>query len=786
MELSTNRGTGEHVSHVLTAVFDINSGPTVKHQYPASIPGDQNLIAELMLPDQSHARKEDWTVFFLYRQPGCTSFEYHIQSIETKLGAAKFYVLNLVNTKYTRDVKRGAIVKAMCIVTRHPFFHVFKPLLMLSLDDYFKTESVSSLKNLYDAINGTDLTHMPVFDSYERSILSAYSKSNMFIEKFEQADTQSMISSLDLNTQKKSPDLDNQPRSPDLKRESKPVGSSKIGPESGPHESSATNIPNLSSSAYSRTQPYHRAQPSNQDTKDTAARSKPNYYIDLKSNGQRLITRNITRDTHFFETRVLFHEMKIPIKIPTNVEPEEVGSFSVAALAQTMLSVSQPFGVLHKELTVYGAYTPPLLVLINALLTQKRILFVGLNNPSGQVSERVLAACYLASGGFLRPFTTNAFPYTDLSKADEVMSCPGYIAGVKNPAFGHHREWWDIFVDLENNTMRISPEVEGGYVLDKNVAKEQGPDYASSLMEPADSKSAAAEKGKANAFYLKSVASVTNSSDAEFVKSVRQMLEDHFSESSVRALCREYVRRFVRIAASYEQHKYGRCAFWPETGSIEHGYVWAHDYQRVSDFYLYGRVIEGWRRSQSYKCYVEDCRRSWPAPPKKAVDFEYRMDLLKSGTLSTAAAGHEFLVLADNVQDDQDITRFIAGTLGSSETGNGNSVLHYIAMGMLHQDPEVRDATVGLIWRIHDHPAGRHLFAALNPFFVVAYRRLLSQYIDAHGLLRQGDHELTGCKTETTERKTGAPGCSIGDPGFKTENPARLTSIESNGSVIEP
>lgn len=34
----------QHVSHILTAVFDINSGPTVKHQYPTSIQGDQKYV----------------------------------------------------------------------------------------------------------------------------------------------------------------------------------------------------------------------------------------------------------------------------------------------------------------------------------------------------------------------------------------------------------------------------------------------------------------------------------------------------------------------------------------------------------------------------------------------------------------------------------------------------------------------------------------------------------------------------------------------------------------------
>lgn len=796
MASSQQLGSRAHVLHVLTAVFDINSGPTVKHQYPNAIPGDQNLIAELMLPDQSHARKEDWTVFFLYNQHDNSSLEYYISSIDDRLKATKLYVLNLVNTKFTKDVKRGAIVKAMCIVTPHPFFHVFKPLLMLSLDDYFKSQSVTTLKNLYEAINSTDLTHMPTFNAYERRILSACSESDMFIEKFEQSDTQSMISSLDSkNKPIESPSSSHTSSSLSLSGNiasntdgSQSLGSHQLSPVSTSSfstfnfdfPSSKTTATRNQTHPQSRTS-YHAVEPgpttdhahssfNSVSTGPTSAgdrdREKPYYYIDLKSNGQRLITRNVTRDTHFYETRVNFNGMKIPVKVPTNFEPEEVGDFSMINLIQTMVGINQPFTVLHKELTIYGPYTPPLLVLIYGLLTQKRILFVGLNNPSGEVSERVLAACYLASGGILRSFTTNAFPYTDLSKADEVMSCPGYIAGVKNPAFGHHKEWWDIFIDLENNIMRISPDIPGGYSPDTNTVKEQGPEYTSSKMETTNSggsgNSADKEKEKTNAFFAKSLACVTNNDDSNFVKKMKHMVEDHFSEVSVRTRCSEYIKKFVRIATSYEKYKYGKSMFWPsqtESGSEldvsskehqrrkasmdrhvtvpGHGYVWANDSQRVADFHIYEQVIEGWRQSLSYQCYVEDCRREWPLWPKLAVDYEYHIDLLHTESLGPNVAAQEYFILADNIQDDDDISHFIAtaGSISTSSSASSNNLLYYVALGMLHPRPEVRDAVIGLMWRIHNHSAGRHFFAKLNPFFLITYNRLLPQFISENGLM---------------------------------------------------
>jgi hypothetical protein len=39
----------------------------MEHQYPAPISGDESMLAELMLPDQTHVRSQDWTIFFLHK-----------------------------------------------------------------------------------------------------------------------------------------------------------------------------------------------------------------------------------------------------------------------------------------------------------------------------------------------------------------------------------------------------------------------------------------------------------------------------------------------------------------------------------------------------------------------------------------------------------------------------------------------------------------------------------------------------------------------------------------------
>ena len=127
------------------------------------------MLAELMLPDQAHVRNQDWTIFFLHKDTsqeeeegerkearqrrrqrrkdraaglldpnevdsGGEDWEPEEDSAEDSEdsepeggeGPPLIYVLNLVNTKQDKTAKRGAVVKAMAICTRHPFLHIYK------------------------------------------------------------------------------------------------------------------------------------------------------------------------------------------------------------------------------------------------------------------------------------------------------------------------------------------------------------------------------------------------------------------------------------------------------------------------------------------------------------------------------------------------------------------------------------------------------------------------------------------------------------------------------------
>ncbi|GJN69083.1 hypothetical protein PLIIFM63780_000729 [Purpureocillium lilacinum] len=687
-----------HVEYILVASFDIDRGPVMEHQYPVAITGDENMLAELMLPDQAHARNQDWTIFFLHkdtsqeeedeerqlkerrrrrrrrlrdRAAGIITEEDGEDAEEDDLdddldddstdsepeggeGPPLIHVLNLVNTKHDKSVKRGAIVKAMAICTRHPFLHIYKPLLLLALEEYFKSPVPETLALLYDAVNAMDLSLMPKLSILERHLLLASENRDLFVEKFEKMIQMRMA-------EDRGEVLDN---------------------GSGDESRSLTKVTSISRAG----------------TKAHVEGGSQSVY-------------SVPRDTHEFESKVMYKGIPIPIKVPTAVMPETVGDFSLIKLIQNFSDPHskspQPFS-LHPHLTTNGTHTHPIIVLVNALLTQKRIVFLGHNMPSGEVAEAVLAACALASGGTLRGFTRHAFPYTDLTKIEDLLNVPGFIAGVTNPTFENHPEWWDILCDLPSGRIKISSRIEPAAVTEGLIFfQQQNPSLANIAA------------GNSNNHQ-------DLTGDAAFMTDILKSIAVRHGERVIRAKWRGWVLKFCRIAAQFEESVYGASALYIGSedqemtlpGASGHGYVWADDAAKNKE--LAGNVtrIEGWRNTRSYYSYIQDLAQLYTVRPLKGLDLAHMHDRLRMQRLTPTQSRDIYLTLSKYIHSYDEIC-LLLNVAPESHAG-----LFYLALGLFHKERDVRLKTADLLERISQHEAGQHWWRSLSRFERLAYERL--------------------------------------------------------------
>ncbi|RKP27902.1 docking domain of Afi1 for Arf3 in vesicle trafficking-domain-containing protein [Syncephalis pseudoplumigaleata] len=403
--MSPSSSSNNHVRYILLAEFDIDRGSSLAHQYPEPTGADENFLAEQMLPDGAHLREEDWTVFFLNRKQKCTPGEGKRNRDSVAMAEQPLlYVLNLVRTKHDSQARRGAVVKAMAICATFPAVDIFKvscnhpltviiliidclqAILLLAMEKYFLAPSVEVLELLFRTVNSLDLSDMPQFSLPEKRILRAWDIPDLFEEKF-------VAASAGRRTRDEAAD-----------------------------GSTATST---------------AAAPAALDQIDEGAEAKRNTtYIDLAAGKSTTATTTtdtgigvtgVRKDRYFFETTITYDSINIPIRVPLTNYTEEVGDFSLIKLISTFSpsspshTLSPPF---HAHLTTAGAHTHPIIVLMNALLTQKRILFLGHERPAGEVANYVLAACAMGSGGggVLRGFTDRAFPYANLAHLDDLLN----------------------------------------------------------------------------------------------------------------------------------------------------------------------------------------------------------------------------------------------------------------------------------------------------------------------------------------------------------------------------
>lgn len=182
-----------------------------------------------------------------------------------------------------------------------------------------------------------------------------------------------------------------------------------------------------------------------------------------------------------FNSIITFNNMNIPVKVPIMLLPDTIGDYlnptdmNFKPNLLTLLDATVASNYHNNELTIYGAATPPIVALINAMLTGKKIIFMSYESSAGHIIDHILLALKLfTGGGILTGILTNynVFPMIDVSKVDLLMECSSYIAGTINPFFKSNDKLWDLLYDLDSNEFHISSQIQEPEYFKNSIAGE--------------------------------------------------------------------------------------------------------------------------------------------------------------------------------------------------------------------------------------------------------------------------------------------------------------------------
>jgi hypothetical protein len=96
-------------------------------------------------------------------------------------------------------------------------------------------------------------------------------------------------------------------------------------------------------------------------------------------------------------------------------------------------------------------------------------------------------------------------------------------------------------------------------------------------------------------------------------------IQAHYGEPAIRARFTEYMTRFVRMSARYEEEFYGHTSIgYPSQpyreGSLGSGFMFADEPTKSREWAVNASRIEGWRKTRSYRYWREVSNGlSWPA-----------------------------------------------------------------------------------------------------------------------------------------------------------------------------
>ncbi|CAM9254849.1 unnamed protein product [Ectocarpus sp. 12 AP-2014] len=352
------------------------------------------------------------------------------------------------------------------------------------------------------------------------------------------------------------------------------------------------------------------------------------------------------------------------------------------------------------------------MAIYNAVLTGRRVIFVGYNHAAGDVCKIVLAACALVSPPIQQGILHRAYPYASLSDLS-FLKTPSYVAGVTNPMFETHREWWDVLCQLDlpngSGTVITTEEMssDGGGGLHRVKSGGVG-----GSMTNTNGEDKSKTGGKDAGLFFQG--------DANFATKLLAGVKGGKGESWARCECHDYTQARRRTACTRAWEGLVNLVLDQHAGLHERLTSVSLDKTMIANEGRLRRLrtsagiterdVDPWARCRGPGGGAAACGRG-----VELRNCIRRIQLEKSVGEEVAAEAFELL---SECLDTEAELQVLLGLLPESKRGAG-----LLALGLLSRSARTRRSTVVLFKKLESFESTRPAVLCMNDFFKLALSR---------------------------------------------------------------
>jgi hypothetical protein len=302
------------------------------------------------------------------------------------------------------------------------------------------------------------------------------------------------------------------------------------------------------------------------------------------------------------------------------------------------------------------------MVIYNAILEEKRVLFVGFQQPVTDVCYTTISSALLVQPLSLDEiFKRRLYPYTALSQMFTDLKTPGYIAGAANLMYKNRSEVWDVLCDLDINRVYKKTNVEPQY-------SDMDFEFITKLLVMADNMLG---QGQSEDY-------------------VEFLLRSHF---------REYTLHLCKMCTDEEQFRTKE----------------AQKLQLICN----AERLGNWKETNSFQFYIKQRKDEISKRIVKDVNLEIMIDRLRVGANLSEENIISFLqTFLKNARDDDQVMELLS-LLPESQGG-----LSCIAVFLFHSSDMIRLLVVSVLQRFETFKLGQQAIGSLNTFIMLTYDRI--------------------------------------------------------------